>query len=154
MPFNPNAQRCTTTLVMSSAFVLAGCSTVTQSAFQTLALTATHQGQTVEPVCKLTNDHGEWDAKAPAMVKVRKSAEDLNVTCKQVGMPDGLLKAVSRAAGSMWGNMIVGGAIGAFVDHSNGKGYDYADRLPVKMGESVVINKTPIEQAAQAQKQP
>jgi hypothetical protein len=122
------------------------CSTITQSENQSLALTATYQGKPVEPTCQIKNDKGNWDAKAPTNVMVRKSNEDLEVTCKKEGMPDGLLKAISRAAGSMFGNIIFGGGIGALIDHNKGTGYDYPDQLPVKMGESVVVDKKPANQ--------
>jgi hypothetical protein len=56
-------------------------------------------------------------------------------------MPDGILKAIPRAAGSMFGNIIFGGGIGAIIDHTKGTGYDYPNQLPVKMGESVVVDK-------------
>lgn len=56
-------------------------------------------------------------------------------------MLDGMLKAVSRAAGSMFGNIIFGGGIGAIIDHNKGNGYNYPDLLPVKMGGSVVIDR-------------
>ena len=69
-------------------------------------------------------------------------------------MPDGLLKAISRAAGSMFGNIIFGGGIGAIIDHSKGTGYDYPDQLPVKMGESVVVDKKPKEQQTAQQSCP
>ncbi len=133
----------TSLFVVSCLSVLTsvGCSTITQSEGQPLSLTATYQGQPVEPKCELKNDKGSWDAKAPANVTVRKSNEDLMVTCKQEGMPDGLLKAISRAAGSMFGNIIFGGGIGAIIDHSKGTGYDYPDQLPVEMGKSVVVDK-------------
>lgn len=126
-----------------------GCASITQSENQSLALTATYQGKPVEPTCQLKNDKGSWDSKAPANVTVRKSSEDLDVTCKSDGIPDGLLKAISRAAGSMWGNIIFGGGIGAIIDHNKGTGYDYPDQLPVKMGESIVVDKKPKEQTAQ-----
>lgn len=128
-------------LVVMTALSSVGCSTITQSETQSLALTATYQGQTVEPACQLKNDRGSWDAKAPTNVTVRKSGEDLEVICKKEGMPDGLLKAISRAAGSMFGNIIFGGGIGAIIDHNKGTAYDYPDQLPVKMGESVVVDK-------------
>lgn len=118
-----------------------GCSSLTQSEMQTVALTASHDGKPVEAECKLNNDRGSWGAKTPANVAVRKSGEDLEVTCKKEGMPDGLLKAISRAAGSMFGNIVFGGGIGAVIDHSKGTGYDYPNQLPVKMGESVVVDK-------------
>ena len=126
-----------------SAVVIAttGCSTLTQDSNQSLALTSSYQGQPVDAQCQLSNDKGQWDSKAPSNVMVRKSSEDLDVTCKKDGMPDGLLKAVSRAAGSMWGNIIFGGGVGAIIDHSKGTGYDYPNQLLVKMGESVVVDK-------------
>ena len=130
-----------------------GCSTITQDSSQSLALTSSYQGQPVEADCKLSNDKGQWTSKAPSNVMVRKSNEDLDVTCKKEGVPDGLLKAVSRAAGSMWGNIIFGGGVGAIIDHNKGTGYDYPNQLPVKMGESVVVDKkTEGQQAATAAK--
>ncbi|HTH41344.1 MAG TPA: hypothetical protein VL968_11185 [Rhodocyclaceae bacterium] len=126
-----------------------GCSTITQSENQSLALTATYEGKPVDPVCQIKNDRGSWDSKAPSNVTVRKSGEDLEVTCKKEGMPDGLLKAISRAAGSMWGNIVFGGGIGAIIDHNKGTGYDYPDQLQVKMGESVVVDKKPSNQPTQ-----
>jgi hypothetical protein len=61
--------------------------------------------------------------------------------CKKEGLPTGILKAVSRAAGSMFGNIIFGGGIGALIDHSKGTGYDYPNRLPVVMGQSIMVDK-------------
>lgn len=128
-----------------------GCSTITQDSSQSLALTSSYQGQPVDAECKLSNDKGQWTSKAPSNVMVRKSNEDLDVTCKKEGVPDGLLKAVSRAAGSMWGNIIFGGGVGAIIDHNKGTGYDYPNQLPVKMGESVVVDKKIESQQAAAQ---
>jgi len=125
-----------------------GCASITQSETQSLALTASYQNKPVEPQCSLTNDKGSWNSKAPANVSVRKSAEDLEVTCTLEGMPNGILKAISRAAGSMFGNIIFGGGIGAIIDHNKGTGYDYPNQLPVKMGEAVVVDKKAEEQAA------
>lgn len=142
-----------TAIAIAVTIFSTGCSSITQSDHQSLALTATYQGQPVEPTCQLSNDRGSWDTKAPSNVAVRKSGEDLNVTCKKEGMPDGLLKAVSRAAGSMFGNIIFGGGIGAIIDHNKGTGYDYPNQLPVKMGESVVVDKKIENQQNQQQSQ-
>lgn len=63
---------------------------------------------------------------------------------------DGILKAVSRAAGSMFGNIVFGGGIGALIDHNKGTGYNYPDQLPVKMGTSVVIDRKDQDTTKQA----
>lgn len=134
-------------------FLTGGCSTITQSESQSLALTTTYDNKPIDATCQLKNDKGSWDTKAPANVTVRKSNEDLEVTCKKEGMPDGILKAISRAAGSMFGNIIFGGGIGAIIDHNKGTGYDYPNQLPVKMGESVVVDKKTEQEAIQASQQ-
>ena len=123
--------------------LISGCASITGSELQQLSLTTKGENaQTVEGVkCKLQNDKGMWESTSPAFVQVRRSAEDLVVECKKDGMKDGLLKAVSRAAGSMFGNIIFGGGIGAVIDHSSGKGYNYPDQLPVEMGKSVLVDR-------------
>ena len=140
-------------IVIGSTFLSGGCSSITQSETQSLALTAAYESKPVEANCQLKNDKGSWHAKTPSNVTVRKSNEDLEVTCKKEGMPDGILKAISRAAGSMFGNIVFGGGIGAIIDHSKGTGYDYPNQLPVKMGESVVVDKRAEQQPAQGSQQ-
>lgn len=127
-----------------AAVVLAtGCASITGSEMQQLALTTKGENaQTIEGAkCKLQNDKGAWEATSPGFVHIRRSAEDLTVECKKEGFKDGLLKAVSRAAGSMFGNIIFGGGIGAVIDHTSGKGYNYPDALPVEMGKSVLVDR-------------
>ncbi len=136
--------------VLVAAVANVGCASITQSDSQSLALTATYQSKPVDAECRITNDKGSWDTKAPSNVTVRKSNEDLEVTCKKEGMPNGILKAISRAAGSMFGNIIFGGGIGAIIDHSKGTGYNYPNQLPVKMGESVVVDRRTEAQSVQS----
>mgnify|MGYP001579406395 FL=1 len=120
-----------------------GCATITST--ETQMVTVSTKASDDQPVdkakCTLKNDMGTWQMVSPGNVAVRKSAEDLLVECKKDGNPDGFLRAVSRAAGGMWGNIILGGGIGAIIDHNKGTGYDYPNDLPVKMGASVTIDK-------------
>lgn len=127
---------------VAALILVSGCSTITQSETQRLSVTATHEGAPLKDAdCSLTNDKGTWTARAPGQVDVRKSGENLNVVCRKEGFVDGLLTAISRAAGSMFGNIIFGGGIGALIDHSKGTGYDYPNNLPVEMGKSVIVDK-------------
>jgi hypothetical protein len=126
-----------------ASLAASGCATITSSETQVVSLsTKTADGQVVEKVkCTLRNDKGIWETQSPGFASVRRSAEDLMVECKKEGLPDGLLRAISRAAGGMWGNIIFGGGIGAIIDHNKGTGYDYPNDLPVKMGASTTIDK-------------
>ncbi|MEQ1774340.1 MAG: hypothetical protein ABL891_11210 [Burkholderiales bacterium] len=132
-----------TALLLVCIVVLPGCATITSSEMQDLSLqTANDKGEMLKDVkCTLKNDKGNWEFKAPGFVAVRRSAEDLIVECKKEGSADGFLRAVSRAAGGMWGNIIFGGGIGAIIDHSKGTGYNYPDSLPVVMGKSISVDR-------------
>ena len=130
-------------VILPSLLLLPGCATITSSEMQTVSLTTkTESGVLVERAdCTLSNDKGQWQAVSPSQVAIRRSAEDLMVTCKKQGAPDGMLRAISRAAAGMFGNIIFGGGIGAIIDHSKGTGYNYPDDLPVVMGTSVTVDR-------------
>ena len=120
-----------------------GCATITSTEMQPLALTteAADGGKIEKASCTLRNDKGSWTAESPGFVPVHRSAEDLLVECRKDGHPDGALRAISRAAAGMFGNIIFGGGIGALIDHSKGTGYNYPSTLPVRMGASVVVDR-------------
>lgn len=139
------------TTTLATLMILSGCASITGSEGQSLSISASApDGTPVEKVeCVLDNDKGHWTTATPNFVTVRRSAEDLTVICKKPGMVDGILKAISRAAGSMYGNIIFGGGIGALIDHNKGTGYNYPDQLPVKMGASVVVDRKEQDAAQQ-----
>ena len=132
-----------TLIMLLASLALGACATITSNEMQTLSLnTKTADGQDVEQAqCTLKNDKGTWKTASPGFVKVRRSADDLMIECKKEGLDDGFLRAISRAAGSMFGNIIFGGGIGALIDHSKGTGYNYPNELPVIMGTSSTVDR-------------
>ena len=137
--------------VVAAALSAGGCATLTSSENQQLALTTkSDDGKAIEGVkCSFRNDKGSWEGTSPGFITVHRSAQDLSVECKKDGMQDGILRAVSRAAGGMFGNIIFGGGIGALIDHTKGTGYNYPDALPVVMGQSVTVDRRDQAPAAQ-----
>jgi hypothetical protein len=129
--------------LIAAATAMTGCASITGSEMQQLSLsTKSQDSKSIDGVkCKLQNDKGTWEATSPGFVNIRRSSEDLTVECKKDGHMDGILKAISRAAGSMFGNIIFGGGVGALIDHSKGTGYNYPDALPVEMGKSVIVDR-------------
>ncbi len=141
---------------VSLPIYLTGCATITSSEMQPVSVTTEDgKGASLEKAkCSLRNDKGVWEAESPSFVQVRRSSNDLLVECTKEGYPVGTLRAISRAAGGMFGNIIFGGGIGAIIDHSKGTGYNYPNTLPVKMGQSVVVDRgdkqaTPSAKAAE-----
>jgi hypothetical protein len=130
-------------LICAIPLLGSSCASITGSEFQNLAISAkTEQGAKLDKVaCELKNDKGQWKTVAPGFVGVQRSSEDLLVTCAKEGHKDGFLRTISRASGSMFGNIIFGGGIGALIDHNKGTGYDYPDTIVVEMGRSIVRDK-------------
>jgi hypothetical protein len=122
---------------------MTGCATITSEPTQSLAIT-THSpdGKLIEHAkCSLKNDKGSWEVETPGNITVHRSAEDIIVDCKKDKMPDGLARGISRTSAGMWGNIIIGGGIGAVIDHSTGSGYNYPDDIPVEMGGTVIVDR-------------
>ncbi len=129
--------------LLAVAMLGSGCASITGSEIQNVALSAnSEQGVPLEKAeCELKNDKGQWKASTPGFVSIQRSAEDLLVTCRKDGEKEGFLRAISRAAAGMFGNIIFGGGIGALIDHNKGTGYNYPDTLVVVMGRSTTRDK-------------
>lgn len=133
----------TLALVCLGAVISSGCATITSSEMQQLTVVAYgDQGRRLDNVqCLARNDKGFWQAKAPGILSVQRSAEDLMVECKKEGLPPGLARAISRVAAGMFGNIVFGGGVGAIIDHTKGTGYNYPDALNIRMGMTVVVDR-------------
>jgi hypothetical protein len=127
------------TLAIATAAILlaSGCASVSLESTQGLAVTTVDaQGKSVAgATCTFTNDKGQFKLdKTPGEAKVRRSPVDMDVICIKAGETEGTARLISRA-GRMWGNFILGGGIGAIVDHSTGKGYNYPYIFEIVMGK-------------------
>lgn len=119
-----------------------GCATITGSQTQTISVeTRASGGDVVEgATCKLNNDKGEWAVQTPGGVMITRSAADLFVRCQKEDQEPGSAVAVSRANAAIFGNVLLGGVIGAAIDHNQGTGYDYPSILAIEMGVHKTID--------------
>ena len=123
--------------VICASILFVGCSTISGSGTtQALSVqTYASDGQDVEGAkCEMTNDEGTWFVTTPGSTIVHRSNKDLQVICKKPGIDIGTASVVSRTKGNMFGNIILGGGIGAIVDHNNGSAYDYPSLIKIYMG--------------------
>lgn len=129
---------------------MSGCSTISGSGSnQSISVqTFASDGSNLEGAkCDMTNDEGTWFVVTPGSTIVHKSNKDLQVICRKAGSDVGTASVVSRTKGNMWGNVILGGGIGAVVDHNNGAAYEYPGLIRIFMGRS---NQKIDETSAQA----
>lgn len=129
--------------LVSSALVLFGCASITNSKLQPVSVNAfTKNGDEVEDArCSLMNDKGTWYINTPGSVTIQKSYSDMVVMCRKKGMSAGSITVVSASNGGVWGNILAGGIIGYAVDASSGAGFDYPTMMNVEMGSSKTLGK-------------
>ncbi len=124
--------------------LLGGCASVTHNNAQSIQIeTILASGELVEGAdCSLTNVERTYEVKTPGSVEIERSGNDLEVACRHPDFPDAKATAVSRANAGMYGNIILGGVIGAVIDHNTGKAYNYPDWLQLTMGKILRFDRS------------
>lgn len=128
------------------AVVLActGCASVMNDSMHPVKVeTKTQTGQLVTGAeCKMTNDYGTFTVKSGDTTQVRRSSKDLDIVCRDPQNPDANARAISRANSGMWGNIIIGGGIGAIIDHNKGTAYTYPTWIQLVFGQTLIFDRT------------
>lgn len=136
--------------LIALAIVSTGCSTISGSGTsQSVSVqTFANDGQDVEGAqCDMRNDEGVWFLTTPGSTLVHRSNKELEIICKKTGFEVGTANVASRTKGNMYGNILLGGGIGAIIDHNNGSAYEYPSLIKVIMGKIMqkVEEKAPAE---------
>lgn len=85
--------------------------------------------------CKLHDSKaGSWYLKdTPDTVTVQKGNGPMNIVCTKEGYDTATVSVDESVAGSTFGNIILGGGIGIFVDAATGAAQKYPDKVVVWM---------------------
>jgi hypothetical protein len=131
-------------LLAATVAITTGCASVVNDSTHPIKVeTKTAAGETVTGAeCKMTNDYGSFNVKSGDSTAVRRSSKDLDIVCKHPSNPDANARAISRANAGMWGNIILGGGIGAIIDHNKGTAYTYPTWIQLIFGKSLVFDRT------------
>lgn len=131
-------------ILVVGALALTGCASVINDVTHPMKVeTKTATGQVVAGAdCKMTNDYGVFPVKSGETVQVRRSSKDLDIVCKDPANPEAVAKAISRANGGMFGNILLGGGIGAIIDHNKGTAYSYPLWIQLVFGKSLVFDRS------------
>jgi hypothetical protein len=151
MPFNK------LTVIFAAALItlLSGCASITGSPNQSVSVQTRDKtgAEVIGASCELTNNKGKWFVTTPGSVGIHRSNDDMQVLCKKDNFENGRAAVVSDTKGSMFGNILLGGGIGAIVDHNNGSAYEYPTVIDLVMGDFKKIEtpKNPTNQQANIQ---
>ena len=91
--------------------------------------------------CKYENDYGAQTVKTPGTAQVRRSSKDLQILCLKDGTADAKGTAISRANGGMAGNILLGGGIGAIIDHNKGTAYTYPEWMRLVTAKETTFDR-------------
>lgn len=144
-------------LVMTGIVLISsGCASITGTTHQSVSVqTRLQEGKEVSgSACELTNNKGKWFVTSPGSVTVTRSNDDMQVICKKEGLEPGRASVVSETKGSMFGNIIFGGGIGAVIDHNSGAAYEYPALIQVLMGAFTKIEAPGTSGEPSQQEQP
>jgi uncharacterized protein YceK len=125
------------------AILLSGCASVVNDKTHPIKIeTKTESGEMVTGAdCTLKNDKASSTAKSGDTTNVRRSNADLEVSCKHPANPEATAKAISRVNGGMFGNILLGGGIGAIIDHNTGNAYTYPAWIQLIFGRTLTFDR-------------
>lgn len=129
---------------LGAALALTGCASVMNETTHPMRVeTKTASGEVVAGAeCKLSNDYGTISGKSGDTLQVRRSSKDLDITCAHPSNPNASARAISRANSGMWGNVIIGGGIGAIIDHNKGTAYTYPTWVQLVFGKTMLFDRS------------
>ena len=127
-----------TPILVGVLFAISGCSTLTgDGTSQTIGIETFNVVDTsriYDARCTLSNDEGSWSVVTPGSVMVHRSNKLLDIDCRKQGYLQESSHGVdSDTKANMWGNILIGGVVGAIIDHNNGSAYEYPEVIQVPM---------------------
>ena len=135
------ARSAVTILAVFAVVLTTGCASMTGTNNQSVSIQTLDQGGKELPgaACELGNNKGKWFITTPGSTTITRSNDDMQVVCKKERYEPGRASVVSATKGSMFGNIILGGGIGAIVDHNTGAAYEYPAFFQVLMGKTTRV---------------
>ncbi len=131
----------TTVLVTSSVLALSACATIIEGSDDKINIATTPPSNAA---CTLTSKRGVYQSYAGAQASVKKSRSDLNVACADPATgASGQSTVVSDVEPWAFGNILLGGLIGAAVDWSTGAAYDYPAATTVSLTSPTAYTPAP-----------
>lgn len=130
--------------ILALTFASTGCASVMNDSTHPMKVeTKTAEGTLVAGAeCKLSNDYGIVTLKSGDTGQVRRSSKDLDIVCVHPENPNASARAISRANAGMFGNIILGGGIGAIIDHNKGTAYTYPTWVQLVFGKTLVFDRS------------
>jgi hypothetical protein len=142
-----------TFLTGTALISLGGCATVFEGTGQSVAVSTNPTGA----ACTVSREGVQLGSvnPTPGSIRVEKSKNDLSVTCSKEGRQTTTVSYSPTFNGTTFGNIVLGGGIGAIVDASTGANYDYPAQVSMElspMGAVASPNMAPVDDESKPKK--
>jgi hypothetical protein len=129
--------------IVSTVVLFSGCASIMNDSTHPMKIDAkTADGRLVSGAdCKVTNDYGDNRFKSGDTIQARRSSKDLDIVCTDASAGTASGRAISRVNGGMFGNIILGGGIGALIDHNKGTAYTYPTWVQLVFGKLLSFDR-------------
>src|SRR5207302_7076201 len=121
---------------------LAGCATIMEGTSQSVQITTTPPGAR----CFIDREGARLGevGSTPGSIRLDKSKNDIVVTCAKEGFQPATVAQSPSFSGTTFGNIIVGGGIGAIADAASGANYYYPNQVVLTLAPAGPVAPLPV----------
>ncbi|MBL8329840.1 MAG: hypothetical protein JNJ71_13405 [Rubrivivax sp.] len=125
---------------------LQGCASITTGTGQTVLVETASVAERVSGAqCAVSNDKGAWTVVTPGSIDIKTSYQALSIKCSHEAFEPGAAVFDSKAKDMAYGNILIGGAIGAAIDITSGAAFQYPSILSVSLGRRLSASAMPVQ---------
>lgn len=91
--------------------------------------------------CEMLRGDLRSEFKTPAVIPLKKDSTSVMIACTKEGQPEGKGLLISRVGAATFGNILLGGVIGAAVDQATGKAYNFPEWIQITLGKILTFDR-------------
>ena len=136
--------------LVAATVAVAGCATIFEGTSQSVQVSTTPPGAR----CFVDREGARLGevGSTPGSIRLDKSKNDIVVTCSKEGYQTATIAQSPSFSGTTFGNIIVGGGIGAIADAASGANYQYPTQVLLTLAANApaapaAVPVTPVTQA-------
>jgi len=108
---------------------ITGCASVLNDNQQTITVHAVCRNTALPAVCWAENNRGNWTFMGSQPVVIATDYSDLQISCKSPFFEATVATVSAMPNASMFGNILLGGVVGAAMDVANASGLRYPESI-------------------------
>ena len=119
-------------IICFTAVSITGCASIISDGQMNMTVTSEPE----DARCELSNKEGRYVVRTPGTIPVDNTCSPLTVVCKKDGYKTVQREMDYSHKGETWGNIILGGGIGYFVDRGTGAACEYPQSITISLDKA------------------